>query len=86
VTAWLLVLYTLRLFEILIFVRIVMSFFVSPVSRNPIVDAVRSATDPILNPIRSVLPDTGMFDLSPLIAIFLLRLLEEGVISVARMG
>ena len=85
-TAWLLVLYTLRIFEILIFVRIVMSFFVSPVSRNPIVDAVRSATDPILNPIRSVLPETGMFDLSPLVAILLLRLLESLVTSVARMG
>jgi YggT family protein len=86
VTAWLLILYTLRIFQILIFVRIVMSFFVNPLSRNPLVEMVQTTTDPILNPIRRVMPDTGMFDLSPMVAIILLQVLEQVVISVARMG
>ncbi len=85
-TAWLLILYTLRIFQILIFVRIVMSFFVNPLSRNPLVEMVQTTTDPILNPIRRVMPDTGMFDLSPMVAIILLQVLEQVVISVARMG
>ncbi len=84
--AWQILIYSLRIFEILIIVRIVMSFVVSPGSRNPFVEMVTSATDPILLPIRSVLPDTGMFDLSPMVAILLLQVLERVLISVAYGG
>jgi YggT family protein len=75
--------YSIRLFQILIIVRIVLSYVVSPVSRNPLVEMVRTATDPILGPIRSVMPDTGMFDLSPMVAILLLQLIEYVLIGIA---
>lgn len=84
--AWMILIYSLRLFQILIIVRIVLSYVVSPVSRNPFVEMVRTATDPILGPIRSVMPDTGMFDLSPMVAILLLQVLERVLISVAYGG
>ncbi len=50
---------------------------------NPYRGLVRIATaltDPLLLPIRSVLPTLGMIDLSPIAAYFLLRLLESFLI------
>lgn len=79
--AWMILIYSLRLFEVLIIVRIVLSYVVSPVSRNPFVEMVRTATDPILRPIRSVMPDTGTIDLSPMVAILLLQVLERLLMS-----
>ncbi len=81
--AWMILVYSLRLFQILIIVRIVLSYVVSPVSRNPFVEMVRTATDPILRPIQSVMPDTGMIDLSPMVAILLLQVLERLLMSAA---
>jgi YggT family protein len=40
--------------------------------RSPIYAAILDVTEPILAPIRSVLPRTGMLDLSPMIATFIL--------------
>jgi len=71
------VLYTLlSLLQILIIVRVLMSWVVSPVSRNPVVQLIRNVTDTILEPIRSLLPRTGMIDLSPMIALFAIYLLQ----------
>ena len=84
--AWIILIYSIRLFVILIIVRIVLSYVVGPGSSNPFVEMVRRATDPILLPIRSVMPDTGMLDLSPMVAILLLQLLERVLISIAAGG
>ena len=43
--------------------------------RSPICVAILEVTEPILAPIRSVLPRTGMLDLSPMIATFILFLM-----------
>lgn len=39
---------------------------------NPMADVLHSLTDPILRPIRNLIPTIGMVDLSPMIAILLL--------------
>ncbi|HRJ51807.1 MAG TPA: YggT family protein [Candidatus Thiothrix moscowensis] len=39
---------------------------------NPMADILHSLTDPILRPIRNLIPTIGMVDLSPMIAILLL--------------
>lgn len=70
----------LQLLELLIIARVILSWVVSPGSRHPAVLLVRSATDVILEPIRSILPRTGMFDLSPMVAILVISLLQ-GLIS-----
>jgi YggT family protein len=67
----------LQLLELLILARVILSWVVSPVSRNPFVVFVRSVTDVILNPIRAILPRTGMFDFSPMIALFALYFIEN---------
>lgn len=76
-----LLLTTLQLFQLLILVRVVLSWVVSPYSRSPWMEMLRRATDPILNPIRSVLPDLGPIDISPIVAIMLLGLLQKLIVA-----
>ena len=60
---------------IALFARVILSWF--PVSReNPIVSIVFQITDPMLAPIRRIMPRTGMLDLSPLVLFFLLYFLR----------
>ncbi|HET7461612.1 MAG TPA: YggT family protein [Longimicrobium sp.] len=67
----------LSLLELLIFARVILSWVVSPHSRHPAVQMIRNVTDVVLEPIRSVLPRTGMFDLSPMVAILLISLVQR---------
>ncbi|MBV9774654.1 MAG: YggT family protein [Gemmatimonadetes bacterium] len=75
----------LQLLQWLIIIRALMSWFVDPRSTNPVVVLIRNATEAILRPIRSVLPDMGGMDLSPLVAIFAIYLLQELVVRAAMM-
>jgi len=74
---WLFLSYLLRLLEWLIIIRALLSWFVSPHSRHPLVVLLERITDPILRPISQVVPVLGGFDLSPLIAILLLEFLQR---------
>ncbi len=67
----------LSILQLLIIARVILSWVASPVSRNPIVQFIRQVTDPILLPIRSILPRTGMFDLSPMVALFAIYALQS---------
>jgi YggT family protein len=51
--------------------RVLMSW-VDPTFSRPIARFLYEATEPILAPIRRVLPQTGMFDFSPLIVLLTL--------------
>ncbi len=44
---------------------------------NPIAQVIQEITEPILAPIRSVMPRIGMFDLAPMAASFLLIILAS---------
>ena len=67
----------LSLVELLIMARVIVSWIAGPGSRNPVVQLIYTATEPILAPIRSILPRTGMFDLSPMVALFAIYLLQS---------
>ncbi len=41
--------------------------------------AINSLIDPILRPIRRIMPDTGAIDLSPIVLILGLRILDAGI-------
>ena len=75
----------LSLVQLLIFARVILSWVASPTSQNPVVQLIRNVTEPILAPIRSILPRTGMFDFSPMLALFALQLLR-GLIAGALSG
>tara|TARA_Y100001970_G_scaffold293704_1_gene442498 strand:- start:5404 stop:5658 length:255 start_codon:yes stop_codon:yes gene_type:complete len=66
----------LRLLYYAIFLRAIISWF--PIDKNnSLVRSLDSITEPIIEPIRKILPTFGMFDLSPLIAIILLSFLSN---------
>jgi len=63
---------------IAIFARAIMSWFnMDP--RSPLIQALDSITEPILQPIRRIMPRLGMIDLSPLVAILLLQFVSGGL-------
>jgi len=64
----------LQLLAIAIFIRALLSW-VAPDPRNPIVQALDAVTDPILQPLRQIVPRIGMIDITPLVAIIVLQVL-----------
>jgi YggT family protein len=65
-----------QLISFLIIARSLMSFF--PVDRNNvIVRLIFELTEPILAPIRGLLPQNGMLDFSPMVAILLLFFVQQ---------
>lgn len=63
---------------LLIFGRVIMSF-VDPTGRNQLSAFLIQTTEPILGPVRRLLPQTGMFDFSPLIVLLILGVLWRAV-------
>ena len=63
----------LALLPFLIFIRILISWFMPPVTR--ILLLLHAATEPILEPFRRLNLVVGMMDLSPLVAFFVLEIL-----------
>jgi YggT family protein len=68
--------------ELAIFGRIIMSW-IDPSGQYSISRIIREITEPIIGPIRKLIPSVGMFDFSPLIALFLLNILQQVVLSAA---
>jgi len=58
----------------LLIAYVVLSYFMDPF--HPIRMNVNRIVNPILDPIRRILPQTGMMDFSPLVAIILVQVLE----------
>ncbi len=70
-------------FSIAIFARVIVSWF--PTSgNNPIVVFIYTVTEPILAPIRRIIPRMGTFDLTPMIALILIIIIQR--ILVAAIG
>lgn len=55
--------------------RAVLSWFpIDP--RSPLVSVLNEITEPVLGPLRRVVPRIGMIDISPMVAIFLLYIIQ----------
>ena len=66
--------YLIYAFNMAIFGRVIMSW-ISPRGDDQISRVLIQITEPLIAPIRRVLPRFGMFDLSPMIALVLLNLI-----------
>ena len=66
--------YAIRLFTLLVLVQAVLSWVLSPY--QPVRRVIDRLVNPFLAPIRRFIPPTGMFDLSPLILIIILQVLD----------
>lgn len=68
------------LLYILIFARVILTWL--PMERsNPLVQFLYLVTEPILSPIRRVLPNMGMIDLSPMIAMILVLIIQTVLVQ-----
>jgi len=64
---------TVLVLTVAIIARALLSWFPNINPANPAVEFLMTITEPILAPIRSVMPRMGFIDLTPLIAIILLQ-------------
>lgn len=68
-----------NLYVLIIIARAVSSFF--PITPNspfsPVVRFLYQATEPVFQPVRRVLPSTGMFDFTPLVVLIGVQVLAR---------
>jgi YggT family protein len=63
---------------LLVIVKIILSYFMDPY--HPVRRTLDSLVEPMLAPIRRVVPLIGMFDFSPLVLIILVQILSSALI------
>ncbi|MDX1601120.1 MAG: YggT family protein [Anaerolineales bacterium] len=64
---------------IIIIVDVVLSFFMAPY--HPLRQTLDSLIEPMLAPVRQILPRTGMLDFSPLVLLILIQVLESVLVQ-----
>ncbi len=57
----------LQVYQFILLARVLLSWFPDIDRSNPIVRFLYDVTEPVLQPVRNMLPQTGMIDFSPLI-------------------
>lgn len=69
----------LAMYSLMIFMRIVISWGASP--HNRLLHFLIRATEPVMGPFRRIIPPLGHFDISPIVVLFLLDLLQRAVFA-----
>lgn len=64
---------------LLVIVKVILSYFMDPY--HPVRQTLDNLVEPMLAPIRRVVPLIGMFDFSPIILIILVQILSSVLIS-----
>jgi YggT family protein len=70
----------LSIYILLVFLRLLSSWFVF--TKNTLFGLVRRLTDPVMIPLQRLIPPIGMFDLSAMILLILLSLLQQLVMQI----
>ncbi len=70
----------LQILSFAIIARALLSWF-SPGMSNPIARLLVEVTEPILGPLRRVIPLIGMIDITPIVALFLLQILQQWLVQ-----
>lgn len=68
------------LFTMLVFVAVITSWLRLS-ENNPIRRVLRVAVEPILEPLRRILPSVGGFDFSPMLLIFGLQMVKRALLG-----
>jgi YggT family protein len=75
----------LRVLEIAILIRVLYSWVdPNPYPTNELKRLLWAVTDPVLQPLRRFVPPIGMLDITPIVALVLLQVVERLVSSVLR--
>ncbi len=68
-------LWILQIFQLILLARVLLSWFPNIDRNNQIIQIIFDITEPVLRPVRQMLPQTGMMDFSPLIVFLILTVL-----------
>ena len=68
-----------NILELLVIISVILSYVMDPY--HPVRRWVNSIVDPMLMPIRRVVPLIGMLDISPIILIILIRIISNLIIK-----
>ena len=80
-----LVLLSINLFMFAIFIRIILSW-VAPGQYNPAIAIITTLTEPLLRPVRRIIPAMGGFDISPIFVIIALGAMTRLVMGFNQLG
>ncbi len=74
--------YLVQFLAFAIFARAIVSWF--PIDKNgPIVQFLNAVTDPVLEPLRKVIPPIGMIDITPMLAMLMLFFVASALLNSA---
>ena len=71
----------LDIYSLIVFGSVIISWIQLPPD-NPVAHFLHNITEPLLAPIRQIMPDMGGLDFSPLVLLFGIRLIRSTLISV----
>jgi YggT family protein len=79
---------TLEIYSLVLFIRVLLSWFPNMDWSNPVLSTVSSITDPYLNAFRGLIPPIGGLDLSAILAFVALSLGQQllGSASISMMA
>ena len=64
-----------QVLSIAIFLRAMLSWFPAAPRDNFLISMLFQVTDPVLQPIRRIIPPVGMLDITPIVAIIILQII-----------
>ncbi len=65
-----------QVYTLILIVRVLITW-VNPDPFNPVVQFLSRVTDPVLEPLRRVIPPLGPIDISPIVALLILQALQH---------
>lgn len=68
-------------YNLILFARVLMSWFPGLDLRHPIVQFLVQVTEPVLAPLRRLIPPVAMMDISPIVAFLLLEVVRRVVLG-----
>jgi YggT family protein len=71
-----------QIISLLIIVHVILSYFMSPY--HPVRETIDRLVEPMLSPIRQIMPKTGMFDFSPLVLLIGVQVLAGILVNILR--
>ncbi len=72
-----------EIYTLILIVRVLITW-VNPDPFNPVVQFLSRVTDPVLDPLRRRIPPMGPIDISPIVALLLLRVLQLFLVQTLR--
>jgi YggT family protein len=76
-----LVFFLLDLYSFVVFVSVALSWLrLSPA--NPVVRITSALTEPVLAPLRRVIPPLGGFDITPVVLLLVIQLVKKLILSI----